>query len=138
MKAPLYNDILTLCQEIANASASENDELRLMHCKKLQALCATNQGSPKDHPLQWEALADVTEDGDQALDIYNIALTTAEKLELPTFIASAYLSMALRHVEFEENDKALILANQANDAAQNIDSEELKNEITELLEQLAQ
>lgn len=138
MKAPLYNDILAICQEIANASNTDNDELRLASCKKLQVLCATNQGSPKDHPLQWEALADFTEDGDQAMDIYEVALATAEKLALPTFTASAYLAMALRQVEFEEKEQALIFANKANEAAVTIDSEELKAEITELLTQLAQ
>ncbi|PKI17229.1 hypothetical protein [Colwellia sp. 12G3] len=138
MKAPLYNDILAICQEIANASETDNDELRLASCKKLQVLCATNQNSPKDHPLQWEALADFTEDGEQAMDIYEVALATAEKLTLPTFTASAYLAMAQRQVEFEEKEQALVFANQANEAAQNIDSEELKTEITEFLVQLTQ
>ena len=138
MKAPLYNDILSICQEISNASNNNNDELRLASCKKLQILCATSQGTPKDHPLQWEALADFTEDGEQAMDIYEVALATAEKLTLPTFTASAYLAMAQRQVEFEEKDKALVFANKANDAAQNIDSEEMKTEIAELLAQLAQ
>jgi len=138
MKAPLYNDILTICQEIANASNTDNDELRLTHSKKLQVLCATNQGTPKDHPLQWEALADFTEDGEQAMDIYEVALATAEKLALPTFTASAYLSMALRQVEFEEKEQALVFANKASEAAQTIESEELKTEIAELLAQLAQ
>lgn len=138
MKAPLYNDILTICQEIAEASTSDNDELRLTGCKKLQTLCATNQNSPKDHPLQWEALADFTEDGDQAMDIYEVALATAEKLALPTFTASAYLSMALRQVEFEEKEQAFVFANKANDAAQAIDSTELKTEITELLTELSE
>ena len=138
MKAPLYNDILSICQEISNASNNNNDELRLASCKKLQILCATSQGTPKDHPLQWEALADFTEDGEQAMDIYEVALATAEKLTLPTFTASAYLAMAQRQLEFEEKDKALVFANKANDAAQNIESEELKSEIAELLAQLAQ
>lgn len=136
MKAPLYNDILSICQEISNASNTDSDDLRIASCKKLQVLCATNQGSPKDHPLQWEALADFTEDGDQAMDIYEVALAIAEKLSLPTFTASAYLAMAQRQVEFEEKEKALVFANKANDAAQTIDSEEMKTEITELLTQL--
>ena len=138
MKAPLYADILAICQEIANASNTDNDELRLASCKKLQVLCATNQDSPKDHPLQWEALADFTDDGEQAMDIYEVALATAEKLALPVFTASAYLAMALRQVEFEEKEQALVFANKANEAAQTIESEELKTEIAELLSQLTQ
>ena len=133
MKAPLYNEILTICQEIANASAAENDDLRLAGCKKLQVLCATNQNSPKDHPLQWEALADFTDDGDQAIDIYQVAIATAEKLALPTFTASAYLAMAQRYAEFEEQENALELATKAKDAAINIESDELKTEISDFL-----
>lgn len=133
MKAPLYNEILTICQEIASASAAENDELRLAACQKLQVLCATNQNSPKDHPLQWEALADFTDDGDQALDIYQVALATAEKLSLPTYTASAYLAMAQRYNEFEEQEKALEFAKNAQEAAQHIESDELKSEINDFL-----
>lgn len=137
MKAPLYDDILSICQNIASASSENNDELRLEHCKTLQVLCAKNQNTPKDHPLQWEALADFTEDGDQAIDIYQIALATAEKLSLTTFTASAYLAMSLRYSEFEENEQALTYAKKASEAAKNIDSEELKTEIAEHLAQLA-
>ena len=67
-----------------------------------------------------------------------MALATADKLSLPTFTASAYLSMALRQVEFEEKEQALIFANKANEAAQTIESDELKVEIAELLTQLSQ
>ena len=136
MKAPLYNDILAICQEIADASATDNEVLRLAGCKKLQILCATNQNSPKDHPLQWEALGDFTEDGDLAMDIYEVAIITAEKLQLPVFIASTYLAMAQRHAEFDENEQALALATKANDAAQAIDNEELKTEIAEFLQEI--
>ncbi|NQY89744.1 MAG: hypothetical protein HRT51_18770 [Colwellia sp.] len=136
MKAPLYNEILDICQNIANASAKDNDEARTSACNDLQKLCATNQNSPKDHPLQWEALADFTEDGEQAMDIYQIALAIAEQLKLETFTASVYLAMAQRQQEFEESSKALAYANLANTAAQNINSEELKQEVQEFLSAL--
>lgn len=136
MKAPLYNEILEICQNIANASEKDDDDARNNACGDLQKLCATNQNSPKDHPLQWEALADFTDDGDQAMDIYQIALSIAEKLKLDTFIASVYLAMAQRQQEFEENTKALEYANMANTAAKNISSEELKLEIQEFLSTL--
>ena len=133
MKAPLYDEILDICQQIANASAEGNDEVRDNVCKNLQKLCATNQGTPKDHPLQWEALADFTEDGDLAMDIYEIALASAEKLNLATFTASIYLAMAQRQQEFEESDKAIDYAKQAETASVNIDSDELKQEIKSFL-----
>jgi hypothetical protein len=133
MKAPLYDEILNICQQIANASAEDNDEVRDIASKQLQKLCATNQDSPKDHPLQWEALADFTEDGDLAMDIYDIALASAEKLKLPTFTASIYLAMAQRQHEFEESDKTAEYAKKAEVASENIDSEELKQEIKAFL-----
>ncbi|MBL4899205.1 MAG: hypothetical protein JKX76_06085 [Colwellia sp.] len=136
MKAPLYNEILDICQNIATASSNDDDEARNSACSDLQKLCATNQDSPKDHPLQWEALADFTEDGDQAMDIYQIALAIAEKLKLDTFITSVYLAMAQRQQEFEESSKALEYANMANTAAQNISSKELKQEVQEFLSTL--
>lgn len=136
MKAPLFDEILAISQEIANASSADNETLREASCKKLQKLCATHQNSPKDHPLQWEALADFTEDGDLAIDIYEIALATAQKLALNSHIASTYLAMAERYQEFEEQEKALDYAEMASEAANDISSEELKTEISELLSTL--
>ncbi len=133
MKAPLYDEILDICQHIANASAQDDDNARSDACKKLQKLCATNQDSPKDHPLQWEALADFTEEGDLAMDIYEIALTTADKLKLPTFTASIYLAMAQRQQEFDEAEKTIEYAQKAEVASQNIDNEELQQEIKAFL-----
>ncbi len=137
MKAPLYNEILDICQLIANASANDDDNARSEACKNLQKLCATNQSSPKDHPLQWEALADFTEEGDLAMDIYEIALASAEKLQLPTFTASIYLAMAQRQQEFEEADKTLEFAKKANAASENCDNEELQQEIKAFLVSLS-
>ena len=133
MKAPLYNEILDICQQIANASSQNNDDARNEACKNLQKLCATNQGTPKDHPLQWEALADFTEDGELAMDIYEIGLTTASKLALPNFTASIYLAMAQRQQEFEEHEKALEYAKLAEVASKAIEDEELKQEISEFI-----
>lgn len=140
MKAPLFDKILVLSQAIAGASANEKDDLRLIAYNKLQALCLKAQGSPDDHPLQWEALADFTEDGDLALDIYKIALEKAEKFTLNNFSASIHLAMALRFQEFEELDKAREQAQLACDYSEKLDNTEgnnaLKEEISELLASL--
>lgn len=135
MKAPLYSEILTISQNIATASANNNDDEREKSCKALQVLCATNQNTPKDHPLQWEALGDFTEDGDQAIEIYEIGVTTAEKLQLNNYLASIYLAMAQRYNEFENMEQAQVFAKKANDV-NIIDCDELKEEITEFLQKL--
>jgi len=136
MKAPLYNEILDICQAMAQASSDEDEKAGEVAHQALQKLCQTNQGTPKDHPLQWEALADFTHDGDQALDIYQLALDCAEKLNLIDNKASVLLAMAQRYTEFEEVDKALAFANQAQDLIADISSEELKSEISELVTSL--
>lgn len=137
MKAPLYNDILEICQKIANASTTEKHDERVLACQELQKLCATNQNTPKDHPLQWEALADFTDDGELAIDIYEVALATAHKLSLDNFKASIYLAMSQRYNEFEDHAKALEFANHAKEAAVNITDVELKDEITDFLATLS-
>lgn len=141
MKAPLFDKILKLCQEIADASASENEALRDNAYTKLQTLCQKGLGTNNDHPLQWEALADFTDDGDIALDIYQMALDKAEKFELPNYSASIYLAMAQRYSEFEEKEKALTLANKANDYVKNLEksetNQELQSEISELITHLS-
>tara|TARA_B110000091_G_C13710454_1_gene430230 strand:+ start:38 stop:454 length:417 start_codon:yes stop_codon:yes gene_type:complete len=129
MKAPLFDEILALSQKIADASEAENDTLREEHCKKLQKLCATNQDSPNDHPLQWEALADFTDDGDQAIDIYQVGLYIADKLKLTPYSASIYLAMAMRYQEFNEVEKTLEFAQKAHALVNSIDNEEFKAEI---------
>jgi len=136
MKAPLYNEILEICQVIADASANDNDEARNEACKNLQKLCAVHQDSPKDHPLQWEALADFTEDGDLAMDIYEIGLAVADKLKLSEFTASIYLAMAQRQQEFDESEKTLEFANKSAIASELITSEELKQEIKDFIASL--
>ena len=137
MKAPLYDDILEICQQIATASATEQNEDRLQACQALQKLCATNQNTPKDHPLQWEALADFTDDGEQAIDIYEVALATADKLSLDNFKASTYLAMSQRYNEFEEPERCLEFAKKAQEAATSIDDSELKAEIDTFLASIA-
>jgi len=131
MKAPLYNDILTLCQAMAQASANDDEKAGELAHQSLQKLCQTNQGTPKDHPLQWEALADFTHDGDQALDIYQLALNCAEKLNLVDSKASILLAMAQRYHEFEEGEQALIFINKADALIAEIKSAELKTEISD-------
>jgi len=133
MKAPLYSEILDLCQSMAQASAADDEKAGETAHQALQKLCQTNQDTPKDHPLQWEALADFTHDGDQALDIYQLALNCAEKLKLSESKASVLLAMAQRYIEFEEADKALVFATQAKDLIPEISSDELKSEIEEFL-----
>ena len=85
MKPLLFEKVLKISQEIASASAATDDKQRELAYKKLQELCEKSQGSNKDHPFQWEVLADFTNDGDIAIDIYQIALDKAAKKSLNNY-----------------------------------------------------
>jgi len=137
MKAPLFTDILKISQAIADASAHSNEVAREENYKLLIKLCAANENSPKDHPLQWEALADFTNDSEQALEIYQKGLHCAEKLKLVDYTASIYLAMAQRFDEMEQSDKAIASANKANDLSSDIANEELKTDISEFIKSIS-
>jgi len=129
MKAPLFDDILRICQSIADASSKEDEAAREKSYQELIKLCSSNDNSPRNHPLQWEALADFTNDAEQAIDIYTCGLTIAEKLELPDFIGSIHMSMGQRYQEMEDTAAAKASADKAAQMVETVTNEELKAEI---------
>lgn len=133
MKAPLFDDILNISQQIADASGKEDDAAREEAYKALIKLCAANDNSPKDHPLQWEALADFTLDADQAIDIYEKGILCADKLSLVDSKASMLLAMAIRFDEMEESAKSAEISTQLTGIAQNITNADLKAEVLDYL-----
>ncbi len=133
MKAPLFDDILRISQEIAEASANEKDEARTKAYTSLIKLCASNENSPKDHPLQWEALGDFTLDADQAIDIYQKGLDCAVNLSLINAKASIYLAMAQRYEEMEEAEKVAETKGLIAEMIEQVPHEELKAELQEYL-----
>lgn len=133
MKAPLFDDILNISQQIADASGNENEAAREEAYKALIKLCAANDNSPKDHPLQWEALADFTLDADQAIDIYEKGILCADKLSLIDSKASMLLAMAIRFDEMEESEKSTETAAQLAETVESINNAELKAEVLDYL-----
>ena len=136
MKAPLFDDIISLSQNIADASASENDDSRELNYKALIKLCAHNENTPKDHPLQWEALADFTLDSEQSIDIYQKGLDCAQRLALTNATASIYLSMAMRYQEMEEVDNAKDYSQKAVELVDQLTNDDLKADIAEFANSL--
>ncbi|WP_206484106.1 hypothetical protein [Thalassotalea sp. G2M2-11] len=136
MKAPLFSEILEICQAIAQASSDNDDNQRTKQYQALIKLCAANENSPKDHPLQWEALADFTNDSEQAIEIYQKGLVCAEKLNYADYIASIYLSMAQRYQEMELTDKAVQAATHSFDLIEQVENKELCSDISEYYQQL--
>lgn len=109
----LYDDIHRLALDIVNASTNSDEAARLAAYAKLTTLCETNANSELDHPLQWEALGDFSQDYGVAISAYERGLQCASRLELAEYIASIKFAMAENHHEQGFLAEAIRLANEA-------------------------
>jgi tetratricopeptide (TPR) repeat protein len=103
---------------------------------ELKAICIDNENTEKDHPVQWETLADFTENLDDALISYAKALEKANTINSKDHMSSIAFSMAKFQVELGQIDAAVKNLQDAKISANKIGDKELKNEIHELLESL--
>ena len=137
MIAPLYDAVHELALDIANASASENDQAGSDAYDALKELCQSQEGSELDHPLQWEALGDFSESHEEALDAYQKGLSCSSKLDLPEYSASIKFAMAESYFEQKNLTKAQQLASEASAEAASTDDNELKAAINEFLNEVS-
>ena len=138
MSAPM-KQIRQLANDLLNAAENENGEkyTRLYH--ELQNLCFENEDQEgKNHPFQWETLADFTENTDEAVLYYNRALGYADDIGAKDHMASICYSKALVLADHERNDEALSAIEEASEYATAIDDNTLKTDINDLLKALQQ
>ena len=73
----IYKAVYNFSEKLM-AAANRNDQKAFDRLyDELKALCLEHQNSNKDHPEQWETLADFTEDLSDAVLIYQKALDKA-------------------------------------------------------------
>lgn len=137
MIAPLYDVVHGLAIDIANASAAENDQAGAEAYDALKELCQSHEGSELDHPLQWEALGDFSENHEEALQAYQKGLICSSKLALPEYSASIKFAMAESYFEQKNTIKAQQLASEANIEAARTNDKELKMAISEFLNEVS-
>ena len=136
MNTKIYKQVHAYAIELLKA-ADKDDEVRFMAIyADLKTLCEENEHSEKNHPVQWEALADFTDDTDAALVIYEKALAYARAIDAHDYIASIAYSAAMLSKESGLLDQAYTLAAEANESAPNVSDNELKREISTLLKAL--
>lgn len=136
MVAPLYDIVHGLALDMANASASGNEQTGSDAYDVLKELCKNEEGGELDHPLQWEALGDFSENHEEALRAYKKGLSCASKLDLPEYSASIKFALAESYFEQNDLDKAQELATEASSEADSTNDNELKVAINELLNEL--
>ncbi|MGP4733453.1 MULTISPECIES: tetratricopeptide repeat protein [unclassified Psychrobacter] len=132
----IYKAIYTLAEELLEADHRSNQEKFDSLYAELNAICTDNEGTDKDHPEQWETLADFTEDLDAALVIYDKALAKATAINSKDHMSSIAFSMAVLQLETGEKEAAIQSLQNAKVTANKIEDKEFKVEIDEMLAKL--
>ena len=132
----IYKAIYTLAEDLLEADRKGNQtEFDTLYAD-LKAICIDNENTDKDHPEQWETLADFTEDLDEALVIYEKALTKATAINSKDHMSSIAFSMAVLQLEMGDTEAAIKSLQNAKISANKIEDKEFKVEIDEMLTKL--
>ena len=129
----IYKAVYTLAEELLEADRIGDQAVFDRDYAKLQAICTDNENSEKDHPEQWETLADFTADLDEALVIYDKALAKAQKINSKDHLSSIAFSMAVLQLEKGDKEAAIQSLQNAKITANKIEDKEFKVEIEEML-----
>ncbi len=136
MNTKLYKKVLALTDSLMAADQETNQTKFDGYYSELKQLCEDNENTEKDHPVQWETLADLTNDLAEAITIYEHALEKAEAINSKDFRSSIGFSIAALKVELGDKTGAIEHLEKAKISCNKIIDKELKAEIHDLLEEL--
>lgn len=136
MNTKVYKAVHDLAEQLMEA-ANRNDRKRFeLLFSRLKTICEENENTSKDHPVQWETIADFTEELEDALTTYEKALEKSIAINNKDHMASIAYSMATLQIELGKKDEAINSLKSAKVSANKIEDKELKAEIHDLLESL--
>ncbi|WP_057830457.1 hypothetical protein [Colwellia sp. TT2012] len=136
MNTKIYKRVLLLTDSLLTAAQQKNQKIFDGFYAELKQLCEEYEKSDKDHPVQWETLADFTDDIALAITIYQQALVKAEAINSKDFRSSIGFSIAALKVELGDKTGAIEYLEKAKISCNKIVDKELKAEIHDLLEEL--
>ena len=136
MNTKIYKQVLVHTDNLLAAVQQKNQKRFDGYYAELKQLCETHQGTDKDHPVQWETLADFTDDLDEAVTVYEHALVVAEEVNDKDCRSSIGYSIASLKVELGDEIGAIEHLEKAKISCNKIIDKELKAEIHDLLEAL--
>jgi tetratricopeptide (TPR) repeat protein len=136
MNTKIYKHVHALAKDLLQASVRKNQVLFDEYYSELQQVCDDNEDSDKDHPVQWETLADFTDDLALAVTIYEKALVKAQAINSKDFLSSIAFAIASLQVELGDKASAIEHLENAQINSNKIADKDLKVEIQELLEEL--
>ena len=132
----IYKSVYSLAEKLLEADRKSHQEAFNWLYSELKAICVDNENTDKDHPEQWETLADFTAELDEALVIYDKALEKAKAINSKDHLSSIAFSMAVIQVELGQKEAAITSLQNAKITANKIEDKEFKVEIDELLSKL--
>jgi hypothetical protein len=136
MNTKIYKIVLSLTDSLLGAAQERNQTKFDGYYLTLKQLCEEHENTDKDHPVQWETLADFTDDLALAVTIYEQALVKAETINSKDFRSSIGYSAAAMKVELGDKTGAIEHLEKAKISCNKIVDKELKAEIHDLLEEL--
>ena len=136
MNTKIYKHVLSLTDHLMAAAQEENQAKFDGYYSELKQLCEDNDNTEKDHPVQWETLADFTDDLALAITVYEQALVKAEAINDKDFRSSISYSIASLKVELGDKTGAIEHLEKAKISCNKIVDKALKAEIHDLLEAL--
>jgi len=136
MNTKIYKRVLSLTDSLLGAVQQRNQTRFDGYYLELKQLCEEHDNTDKDHPVQWETLADFTDDLALAVTIYEQALVKAEAINSKDFRSSIGYSAASLKVELGDKTGAIEHLEKAKVSCNKIIDKELKAEIHDLLEKL--
>ncbi|MFT6897857.1 MAG: cell division protein FtsL [Paraglaciecola sp.] len=132
----IYKSVYKLTEKLMAAAKEDNREAFDSLYAQLKAVCIDNENTSKDHPEQWETLADFTEELVDAVAGYEKALEKAIAVNSKDHMSSIAFSMATMQIELGETDAAIKNLQNAKISANKIVDQDLKQEIDDLLDTL--
>jgi hypothetical protein len=136
MNTKIYKSVHVLAEKLMEAADKEDREAFDALYAELMSICIDNEKTDKDHPVQWETLADFTEELEDAVAGYAKALEKSIAINSKDHMSSVAFSMARLQIELGHSDAALKNLHEAKISANKIEDKQLKTEIDELLETL--
>lgn len=133
MTALLHADIEKLTDQLLEAAESGDSEAFVKAYECLYQLCYEHEDDEKNHPLQWEILADFTEDSEQAICFYQKALGLADEIKLMPSLASSQFSLAQLYLQEDDKAQARSAAEIALDYAEQAGDQSLLRDIQDLI-----
>lgn len=138
MNTKIHKKLNELSINLMKAADRQDEEKFYPLYDELKTLCFDNESDPvKNHPEQWETLADFTDELDQAIEYYQVAIKYSQTLKLPEFMASIHYSMAVLYKDHHQAAQALECVNTANANMKRVHDKVLQEEIDQLIRELS-